>query len=97
MLTIDNADNLEMNLSQHFPVGGKSQFHITTRNPEAELHATIGHLRFSGLYQEDAVSLLSKTACSGDELPPPRIDRQQAVQKIGSDLQYPSNDHIEEH
>ena len=77
MLIIDNADDPEMNLSQYFPVGGSGHFLITTRNPGAELNATVGHLRFSGLDPEDAVSLLLKTAFSMDESPPPRSDSRQ--------------------
>ena len=88
LLIIDNADDPEMDLSKYFPVGGSGHILITTRNPGAELYATVGHLRFSGLDPEDAVSLLLKTAFPRDESPSPRSDSRQTAQKIASELGY---------
>ncbi|KAK0515736.1 hypothetical protein JMJ35_001770 [Cladonia borealis] len=88
LLIIDNADDPEMDVSKYFPVGGSGHILITTRNPGAELYATVGHLRFSGLDPEDAVNLLLKTAFPQDESPSPRSDSRQTAQKIASELGY---------
>ena len=89
LLVIDNAGDPEMDVTKYFPVEGKGgHILITTRNPGAEIHATAGHLRFSGLDPEDAVSLLLKTAFSQDEAPSPQSDNLQTAQKIASELGY---------
>ena len=88
LLVIDNADDPDMDVSKYFPVGGSGHILITTRNPAAEIYATVGHLRFSGLDPEDAVNLLLKTAFSRDESPSPRSGSRQTAQKITSELGY---------
>lgn len=88
LLVIDNADDPEMDVSKYFPVGGSGHILITTRNPGAEIYATAGHLRFSGLEPEDAVSLLLKTAFPKDESPSPMSDNRRTAQKITSELGY---------
>lgn len=89
LLVIDNADDPEMDVSKYFPVGGSGHILITTRNPGAEIYATAGHLRFSGLEPEDALSLLLKTAFPKDESPPsPKSDNRRTAQKITSELGY---------
>ena len=86
LLVIDNADDPEMDVSKYFPVGGSGHILITTRNPGAEVYATAGHLRFSGLEPEDAVSLLLKTAFPKDESPSPMSDSRLTAQKITVEL-----------
>jgi Tetratricopeptide repeat len=88
LLVIDNADDPEMDVSKYFPVGGSGHILITTRNPGAEIYATVGHLRFSGLEPEDAVNLLLKTAFPKDEPPSPKSDSRRTAQKIASELGY---------
>jgi len=88
LLVIDNADDPDMDVSKYFPVGGSGHILITTRNPGAEIYATVGHFRFSGLDPEDAVNLLLKTAFPRDESPSPRSDSRRTAQKIASELGY---------
>lgn len=88
LLVIDNADDPDMDVSQYFPVGSSGHILITTRNPGAEIYATVGHLRFSGLDPEDAVNLLLKTAFPRDESPSPRSDSRRTAQEIASELGY---------
>lgn len=88
LLVIDNADDPEMDVSKYFPVGGSGHILITTRNPGAEIYATAGHLRFSGLEPEDAVNLLLKTAFPKDASPSPKSDSRRTAQKITSELGY---------
>lgn len=88
LLVIDNADDPELDVSKYFPVGGSGHILITTRNPGAEIYATAGHLRFSGLEPEDAVSLLLRTAFPKDESPSPKSDSQRTARKITSELGY---------
>ncbi len=88
LLVIDNADDPDLDVSKYFPVGGSGHILITTRNPGAEIYATVGHLRFSGLDPEDAVNLLLKTAFPRDESPSPRSDSGRTAQKIASELGY---------
>jgi tetratricopeptide (TPR) repeat protein len=88
LMVIDNADDPEMDVSRYFPVGGSGHILITTRNPGAEIYATAGHLRFSGLEPEEAVKLLLKTAFLNGEPPPPESDSQRTAQKIASELGY---------
>ena len=88
LLVIDNADDPEMDISKYFPVGGSGHILITTRNPGADVYATVGYLRFGGLEPEDAVSLLLKTAFPPDKPPSPILDSRQTAQKIASELGY---------
>ena len=88
LLVIDNADDPEMDVSKYFPVGGSGHILITTRNPGAEIYATAGHLRFSGLEPEDGVNLLLKTAFPKDEWPSPKSEGGLIARKIASELGY---------
>lgn len=88
LLVIDNADDPEMDVSKYFPVGNSGHILITTRNPGATIHATVGHLRFSGMDPEDALKLLLKTAFSEDEFPAPVSQSRRIAQKLTSELGY---------
>lgn len=88
LLVIDNADDPDMDVSKYFPIGGSGHILITTRNPGAEIYATAGHLRFSGLDPEDALNLLLKTAFPKDEPPSPNSGSRRTAQKITSELGY---------
>ena len=88
LLVIDNADDPDMDVSRYFPIGGSGHIMITTRNPGAEIYATAGHLRFSGMDPEDALNLLLKTAFPRDESPSPKSGGRRTAQKITSELGY---------
>jgi tetratricopeptide (TPR) repeat protein len=62
LLIIDNADDPDMEISKYFPPGGKGHILITTRNPGAVIHATIGDFHFSGMDPDEAITLLLKSA-----------------------------------
>ena len=62
LLVIDNADDPDMDVSNYFPAGGKGHIVVTTRNPGAVVHATVGQIHFRGMDPEDAITLLLKSA-----------------------------------
>ena len=62
LLVLDNADDPDMDLTKYMPTGGRGHILITTRNPNAIMYATAGHLRFRGMDPEEAVNLLLRTA-----------------------------------
>ncbi|KNG45755.1 hypothetical protein TW65_07501 [Stemphylium lycopersici] len=62
LLILDNADDLDMDLSSCYPSEGNGHIIVTTRNPNAIEYATVGHLRFCGMEPEEAISLLLKAA-----------------------------------
>jgi tetratricopeptide (TPR) repeat protein len=61
-LVLDNADDPDIDISTYYPSEGNGHVLITTRNPNAVDHATVGHLRFRGMEPFEAVSLLLKAA-----------------------------------
>ena len=62
LLILDNADDLDMDLSTYYPNESNGHIIITTRNPNAIEHATVGHLRFRGMEPHEAIDLLLKAA-----------------------------------
>lgn len=62
LLIFDNADDPEMNLSEYFPPGGNGHIMITTRNPGANVFATQGCIKLSGMDPEEAIALLLRRA-----------------------------------
>jgi len=62
LLILDNADDIDMDLSSCYPSEGNGHIIVTTRNPNAIEYATVGHLRFRGMEPEEAISLLLKAA-----------------------------------
>ncbi|KAL2066926.1 hypothetical protein VTL71DRAFT_1350 [Oculimacula yallundae] len=63
ILVIDNADDLEMDITKYFPAGSNGHILVTTRNPEvATTQATIGSFCFRGMDPEEATSLLLRSA-----------------------------------
>lgn len=62
LLVIDNADNLDVDVSRYFPAGGRGHIILTTRNPNNVVHATIGEASFREMEEEDAITLLLKAA-----------------------------------
>lgn len=62
LLVLDNADDPDIDISAYYPSEGNGSILITTRNPNAVEHATVGHLRFRGMEPAEAVRLLLKAA-----------------------------------
>ena len=61
-LIFDNADDPSLNISTYFPVGDRGIILITTRNPNCEIHATVGSCELGQMATDEAVSLILKTA-----------------------------------
>lgn len=61
-LIFDNADDPSLNISTYFPVGDRGIILITTRNPNCEIHATVGSCELGQMATDEAVSLVLKTA-----------------------------------
>lgn len=62
LLILDNADDIDMDLPACYPSESNGHVIITTRNPNAIEHATVGHLRFRGMEPHEAIDLLLKAA-----------------------------------
>jgi hypothetical protein len=61
MLILDNADDLDLDLSPHFPLGDRGTILITSRNPECRIHATAGVCELGRMEEEEAITLMLKT------------------------------------
>jgi tetratricopeptide (TPR) repeat protein len=88
LLVLDNADDPEMDLSQFFPAGGNGHILITTRNPGAKIHNTVGYLQFRGMDPEEAITLLLKLAYPEQEPQFPTPQNRELAQGIASELGY---------
>lgn len=62
LLILDNADDPDMDISEYCPTGGNGHILVTTRNPNAVEHATVGQIRFRGMEPHEAISFLLKAA-----------------------------------
>ena len=65
---MDNADNLDLDLSPHFPVGKRGTVLITSRNPGCTVHATSGSCELGRMEEEEAITLMLRTAGYEDAL-----------------------------
>lgn len=65
LLIFDNADDPDMDWSSHLPPGGNGHVIITTRNPGANIMATCGCIKLSGMDPEEATVLLLRCAYPG--------------------------------
>ncbi|EXJ96108.1 hypothetical protein A1O1_01234 [Capronia coronata CBS 617.96] len=87
LLVFDNADELDMDISRYFPPGGNGHIMVTTRNPGANVYATVGCMRLSGMDPEEAITLLLRAAYPEPEpqtLDPTRRGLAQAIaQRLG--------------
>ena len=63
-LIIDNADDPRLDISPYFPVGNRGVILITSRNPECAIHSTVGSYRLGAMDEDEAVTLMLKTAGS---------------------------------
>lgn len=66
LLVIDGANDTKFDYAQYFPSGGMGHILVTSRNPECKVHATIGSEEFASLEENDAISLLLRSASVGD-------------------------------
>ncbi|KAI9866891.1 MAG: hypothetical protein M1813_000833 [Trichoglossum hirsutum] len=66
LLIIENADNPLQDASEYFPVGDRGVILLTTRNPECEVHATVGSNGFGRMESEEAITLLLRASRAGD-------------------------------
>lgn len=88
LLILDNADDLDMDVPRYIPAGSHGHILITTRNPNVIEYATVGHVRFSGMDPEEAISLLLKTATPADQNSQPDPGTRTLAQAIASELGY---------
>ena len=70
VLILDNADDPGLDLSAYFPVGNRGVILITSRNPECKVHATVGSYELGAMSEDEAVTLILKTAGADDLLSP---------------------------
>jgi hypothetical protein len=61
MLILDNADDPDLDLSLHFPLGDRGTILIISRNPECRIHATVGVCELGRMGEEEAITLMLKT------------------------------------
>ena len=62
LLILDNADDPEKDISEYFPSGNRGTVLITTRNPECQIHATVGSTTLGRMAVDEAMDLLLKSA-----------------------------------
>jgi GTP-binding protein EngB required for normal cell division len=62
MLILDNADDPDLDISQYFPVGNRGIILITSRNLDCKFHATVGVCELGRMEEEEAITLMLKTA-----------------------------------
>lgn len=62
LLIINNADDPTLDLQSLFPEGDRGHILVTTRNPNSQIHATVGSAEFKGLKKREALLLLLKAA-----------------------------------
>ncbi|MCJ1244074.1 hypothetical protein MMC30_001271 [Trapelia coarctata] len=58
LLIINNADDPTLDLQSLFPEGDRGHILVTTRNPNFQIHATVGSAEFKGLEEREALLLL---------------------------------------
>lgn len=77
-----------MDISKYFPAGGKGHLLITTRNPGAVIHATIGEFHFRGMDPDEAITLLLKSAHQPNKPEDSDVQSRKLAQGIASELGY---------
>ena len=60
-LILDNADDPRLDISPYFPVGNRGIILITTRNPDCQIHATVGSYELDAMEADEAVTLIRRT------------------------------------
>ena len=66
LLIIDNADDLNIDVSEFFPKGNRGSILLTTRNPHCKIHSTVGLCELGQMNMSEAVTLLLKATGSED-------------------------------
>ena len=77
-----------MDLSKFIPFSGNGHVMITTRNPGAKLHSTIGSFHFTGMDPEEAITLLLRLAYPDRELHDTVQHDRKHAESIASELGY---------
>ena len=86
LLILDNADDPDMDILKYIPDGVRGHIIITTRNPNAIMHANAGHLRFRGMDPEEAVDLLLRTASADTDPTSANSQNRTLAQAIATEL-----------
>ncbi|KAK5661095.1 hypothetical protein OQA88_10985 [Cercophora sp. LCS_1] len=87
LLVLDNANDPDMELGKYIPTSGNGHVIVTTRNPAAQIHNTVGAVRFQGMDPEEAVTLLLQLAYPDKEVQYRSRNRKDA-ETIASELGY---------
>ena len=66
LLIIDNDDDPSVDVSQFFPTGNRGFILITTRNPDCNIHSTVGSCELGQMNMEEAITLLLKATGAED-------------------------------
>jgi tetratricopeptide (TPR) repeat protein len=66
LLILDNADDPKMDVSQYFPAGNRGTILLTTRNPDCEIHATVGSRKLGQMETDEAITLILKATGARD-------------------------------
>ncbi len=82
-LILDNADDLDLDLSPYFPVGNRGIILITTRNPGCTIHATVGSHKLGAMTTDAAVTLILKTTGVDTFHKPARETAKPVVETLG--------------
>jgi ankyrin repeat protein len=79
MWILDNADDPDLDISRHFPVGDRGTILITSRNPDCGIYATAGVHELGRLEVEEAITLILKTAGHSNLLEQPARETARSV------------------
>ena len=82
-LILDNADDVDLDLSPYFPVGNRGIILITTRNPGCTIHATVGSHKLGPMTPDEAVTLILKTTGVGTSHKSAREKAKPVVELLG--------------
>ena len=83
LLIIDNADDPSLDIAPYFPAGNRGTILVTTRNPECQIHETVGTCEVGQLSCEDAITLLLRTAAIKEPSQSSRQAASSVVETLG--------------
>jgi tetratricopeptide (TPR) repeat protein len=87
LLIIDNADDKNLNLDEYFPKAKRGHILITTRVPGNKVYGNAGSFKFKGMDEEDASTLLLRSAAFDITVPPDADTKSwvtRIIEKLGS-------------